>query len=80
MSGDETKPGTRVYLFWMNDSLLGVYSSLRKAKARASETRLNTEIGKRNAWTEGSHSQTSIRWYQPDGPIARLEIETRTVS
>jgi hypothetical protein len=65
-----------VFLLWMNDAVLDVYATLELAESAALMVRQQNRTGHafKDHWTG-----ESPRWYQPSGPVARLEIETREV-
>lgn len=59
---------THAFLLWQNDSVLGVYATKSTAMRAALQAR--KKLG-------GKWSGKNPRWYQKEGPVARLEIDQR---
>ncbi len=67
-----------VYLVWMNDMVLGVRKTYRRAENLANTTMRRADLGGPHGWTGWTQrAQGKARWHNPQ--IARLEIEPRRV-
>lgn len=69
---EEVPPAVTVFLIWQNDALLDVYGTREAAEVRL------LRVMQENAGEPWRHIRGG-RWHQPDGRIARLEVEERAV-
>lgn len=65
-------PPPVVHLVWVNDMIIGAWSTMGGAEANAAVYRISHPH-------KGGWKGASPRWHQPEGQIARLWIETRQI-